>query len=78
MSLTPHVQEELSQRGYSRRQIARIALGAAAVIPFFHEFAFAQDDGAPLARGAVLAEGPYADVAKNPQVLEAYVGTAHA
>ena len=29
-----------------------------------------------LARGAVLAEGPYAEVAKNPQVLEAYVGTA--
>ncbi len=31
-----------------------------------------------LARGAVLAEGPYAEVAKNPQVLEAYVGTEHA
>ena len=29
-----------------------------------------------LARGAVLAEGPYAEVAKNRQVLEAYVGTA--
>ncbi len=29
-----------------------------------------------LARGAVLAEGPYAEVAKNPQVLEAYVGVA--
>jgi len=28
-----------------------------------------------LARGAVLAEGPYADVAKNPQVIEAYMGT---
>jgi branched-chain amino acid transport system ATP-binding protein len=27
-----------------------------------------------LARGAVLAEGPYAEVSKNPQVLEAYVG----
>ena len=31
-----------------------------------------------LARGAVLAEGPYAEVSKNPLVLEAYVGTAHA
>ncbi|WP_300320002.1 ABC transporter ATP-binding protein [Accumulibacter sp.] len=31
-----------------------------------------------LARGAVLAEGPYADVAKNPQVIEAYMGTAEA
>lgn len=30
-----------------------------------------------LARGAILAEGPYAEVSKNPQVLEAYVGTAH-
>lgn len=28
-----------------------------------------------LARGAVLAEGPYADVSKNPLVLEAYVGS---
>jgi branched-chain amino acid transport system ATP-binding protein len=30
-----------------------------------------------LQRGAVLAEGPYATVSKNPEVLEAYVGTAH-
>jgi branched-chain amino acid transport system ATP-binding protein len=29
-----------------------------------------------LARGAVLAEGAYAEVSKNPLVLEAYVGTA--
>ncbi len=29
-----------------------------------------------LARGSVLAEGPYAEVAKNPQVIEAYMGTA--
>jgi branched-chain amino acid transport system ATP-binding protein len=28
-----------------------------------------------LARGAVLAEGPYEEVSKNPRVLEAYVGT---
>ena len=28
-----------------------------------------------LARGAVLAEGPYSEVSKNPLVLEAYVGT---
>ena len=28
-----------------------------------------------LARGAVLAEGPYAEVSKNPLVLEAYVGS---
>jgi branched-chain amino acid transport system ATP-binding protein len=30
-----------------------------------------------LARGAVLAEGPYAEVSKNPAVIEAYMGTAH-
>jgi len=30
-----------------------------------------------LARGEVLAEGPYATVSKNPQVVEAYVGTGH-
>jgi branched-chain amino acid transport system ATP-binding protein len=28
-----------------------------------------------LARGAVLAEGGYAEIASNQQVLEAYVGT---
>ncbi|MGV3628876.1 MAG: ABC transporter ATP-binding protein [Betaproteobacteria bacterium] len=28
-----------------------------------------------LARGAVLAEGPYAEVSRNPRVLEAYVGS---
>ncbi len=27
-----------------------------------------------LQRGSVLAEGPYADVSKNPQVMEAYMG----
>ncbi|MBA2351889.1 MAG: ABC transporter ATP-binding protein [Pseudomonadota bacterium] len=30
-----------------------------------------------LQRGAILAEGPYSEVSKNPRVLEAYVGTAH-
>jgi histidinol-phosphate/aromatic aminotransferase/cobyric acid decarboxylase-like protein len=30
------------ERGYSRRQISRIAMGAAAAIPFFNEFALAQ------------------------------------
>ena len=29
-----------------------------------------------LARGAVLAEGPYATVSKHPKVIEAYMGTA--
>jgi branched-chain amino acid transport system ATP-binding protein len=31
-----------------------------------------------LQRGAVLAEGPYEAVSRNPQVIEAYMGTAHA
>ena len=31
-----------------------------------------------LQRGSVIAEGPYAEVAANPQVIEAYMGTAHA
>jgi branched-chain amino acid transport system ATP-binding protein len=30
-----------------------------------------------LARGEVLAEGPYATVSTNPAVVEAYVGTGH-
>jgi len=50
MALSTDVQRDLLDRGFSRRQIGRIALGAAAVLPFFHEFAFAQDDAAP-ARG---------------------------
>ncbi|HEX8925556.1 MAG TPA: ABC transporter ATP-binding protein [Terriglobales bacterium] len=31
-----------------------------------------------LQRGSVLAEGTYADVSRNPQVIEAYMGTSHA
>jgi branched-chain amino acid transport system ATP-binding protein len=31
-----------------------------------------------LQRGTMLAEGTYAEVSKNPQVMEAYMGTAHA
>jgi branched-chain amino acid transport system ATP-binding protein len=31
-----------------------------------------------LARGEDIAEGPYDTVSKHPQVIEAYVGTAHA
>jgi len=31
-----------------------------------------------LARGSILAEGPYESVSKNPRVLEAYVGSAEA
>ncbi len=31
-----------------------------------------------LARGEILAEGDYATVSKDPQVIQAYMGTAHA
>lgn len=31
-----------------------------------------------LSRGSVLAEGPYAEISKDPRVLEAYIGTAAA
>ncbi len=31
-----------------------------------------------LARGQVLAQGNYAEVSKNPDVVQAYLGTAHA
>ncbi|HEX4133812.1 MAG TPA: aminotransferase class I/II-fold pyridoxal phosphate-dependent enzyme [Bryobacteraceae bacterium] len=40
--LTRKTEESLLERGYSRRQLSRIALGAVAAIPFFSEFAFAQ------------------------------------
>lgn len=31
-----------------------------------------------LARGEILAEGPYTEIAKNPDVIDAYMGTGHA
>jgi histidinol-phosphate/aromatic aminotransferase/cobyric acid decarboxylase-like protein len=42
MALTPKLTESLIERGFSRRQIGRISMGAAAAIPFFNEFAMAQ------------------------------------
>jgi histidinol-phosphate aminotransferase len=49
MALNKDAVKDLIQRGYSRRQIAHVALGAAAVMPLFHEFAFAQDDNPDIA-----------------------------
>ena len=56
-SISPKTESELRDRGFTRRGIAQIALGTAAALPFFHEFAYAQDinnpDAAPAgARGA--------------------------
>jgi len=54
MSLSKAAVKDLLDRGYTRRHIAHIALGAAAVMPLFHESAFAQTanpDAAPPARG---------------------------
>jgi len=54
MALSKDAVKDLLERGYSRRHIAHIALGAAAVMPLFHEFAFAQDvnpDAAAAGRG---------------------------
>ena len=42
MALLRKTEESLLERGYSRRQIGRISMGAAAAIPFFSEFAQAQ------------------------------------
>jgi histidinol-phosphate aminotransferase len=56
--LTRKTEESLLERGYSRRQIGRVAMGAAAAIPFFSEFAQAQQQLARVAnrRGAPRAE----------------------
>jgi histidinol-phosphate/aromatic aminotransferase/cobyric acid decarboxylase-like protein len=47
MSLSKQAVNDLLNRGYSRRNIAHIALGAAAVMPLFHEFAYAQQAADP-------------------------------
>ncbi|WP_080687792.1 ABC transporter ATP-binding protein [Ralstonia solanacearum P673] len=39
---------------------------------------FIADKITVLQRGQILAEGPYEEVSKNPQVMEAYMGTADA
>jgi histidinol-phosphate aminotransferase len=64
--LQPKVEKELLDRGYSRRNIARIALGAAAALPFFHEFSLAQDYAS--ARGR--RNGGGRDAAADPDAIK--------
>jgi len=63
MALTHKTQESLLERGYSRRQIGRISLGAAAAIPFFSEFAQAQQ----IARAP--ADGPRVQRPFDPEAV---------
>jgi histidinol-phosphate aminotransferase len=65
MALDKNAQRDLLDRGYSRRQIGRIALGAAAVLPFFHEFAFAQDDGTARAGRAAATDPDVVRITSN-------------
>src|SRR5262252_4597609 len=51
MMLFRKPEESPLERGYSRRHIARSAMGAAAAIPFFNEFAQAQQAERRAARG---------------------------
>jgi len=68
MTLTRKTQESLIERGYSRRQLGLISLGAAAAVPFFTEFAQAQqaDAAAPVGR---RGRGGGAPTAFDPTVI---------
>jgi histidinol-phosphate aminotransferase len=59
MTLKSRLAESLLERGYSRRQIAKIAMGAGAAIPFFNEFALAQQAQTAAARPAMGARPAY-------------------
>ena len=72
MSLSKEAVKDLLERGYSRRNIAHIALGAAAVLPFFHESVFAQSVSASAAtptRGGGGAYGGRAPVDPDAVVI---------
>src|ERR1700675_5081310 len=69
MILSKKTQESLLERGYSRRQIGLLAGGAAVAIPFFNEFAQAQQSDQLVARparrgGAGFERRPY-----DPEVV---------
>ena len=57
MALTSKITETLRERGFSRRQIGRIAMGAAAAIPYFNEFAMAQQAEQQTAAAAAARRG---------------------
>ena len=57
MALPVKQQEALLNRGFSRRQLGRISslLTAGAALPFFNEFAMAQDAERRMMRGRARA-----------------------
>ena len=61
---------ELIQKVSAKRTILMVEHNLNVVAQLSHTITVLQ-------RGAVLAEGNYEQVSQNPQVLEAYVGTAH-
>lgn len=67
--LSLKTQENMLERGYSRRQIGRLSMGAAAAIPFFNEFALAQqaEQGRRGNRGR--AGGAGANAPYDPEVV---------
>jgi len=70
MTLSRKTQESLLERGYSRRQIGRIMGGAAAAVPFFSEFAMAQQAEEQRARtGGRRAGGGGERAAFDPDVV---------
>jgi len=67
MALSPKTTESLLERGYSRRMIGRISMGVAAAVPFFNEFAQAQQ--AEQATGARRAMGNRAERPYDPEMV---------
>ncbi len=61
---------ELIRRVAANRTILMVEHNMSVVADLCHTITVLQ-------RGAILAEGSYAEVSKNPAVLEAYVGTAN-
>jgi branched-chain amino acid transport system ATP-binding protein len=62
-------------------QLIRKAAAARTVLMVEHNLSVVADLSdtiTVLARGRVIAEGPYAAVSQNPQVIEAYMGTSDA